>query len=101
MAVAHLFVMCRCVCVRVCRQNTIRDLLRVIRNKKHHYRDLPEDVQQVVGALPDGYLSYFAKRYPMLLLEAYWFVVKCCAHEYTFKPYLHGDSELPPSHARP
>lgn len=32
--------------------NSVRDLLRVIRNKTQHYYDLPEDVQQALGPLP-------------------------------------------------
>lgn len=72
-------------------KNTIRDLLRVIRNKKHHYRDLPEDVQHLLGPLPDGYLSYFLVRYPALLLRTFWFVRDHCAGEFTFRPYLHCD----------
>ena len=51
--------------------NSIRDLLRVIRNKRHHYRDLPADVQQLLGPLPSGFLSYFLCRFPRLLLHAY------------------------------
>lgn len=37
----------------------MRDLLRVIRNKKHHYQELNPDLKAVLGAVPDGYASYF------------------------------------------
>ncbi|KAK6536104.1 bifunctional endoribonuclease/protein kinase ire1 [Arthrobotrys megalospora] len=47
------------------------DLLRALRNKKHHYQDLPPNVQTIVGQLPDGYLSYFTSRFPKLLVNMF------------------------------
>ncbi|KAJ3342126.1 bifunctional endoribonuclease/protein kinase ire1 [Gonapodya sp. JEL0774] len=52
--------------------SSIRDLLRALRNKKHHYQDLPEHVQRALGALPEGFLQYFTSRFPNLLLHAYY-----------------------------
>ena len=34
---------------------SLRDLLRVIRNKHNHYRELPAAVQSMLGTVPDGY----------------------------------------------
>ncbi|KAK4057090.1 bifunctional endoribonuclease/protein kinase ire1 [Microbotryomycetes sp. JL221] len=50
---------------------SVRDLLRVLRNKKHHYQDLPEAVRRNLGDLPGGFLSYFTTRFPNLLLHVY------------------------------
>ncbi|GAA5832713.1 hypothetical protein JCM11251_005732 [Rhodosporidiobolus azoricus] len=50
---------------------SVRDLLRVLRNKKHHYQDLPETVRRNLGDLPGGFLSYFTTRFPHLLLHVY------------------------------
>ncbi|BGP18502.1 hypothetical protein JCM10213_001182 [Rhodosporidiobolus nylandii] len=50
---------------------SVRDLLRVLRNKKHHYQDLPEAVRKNLGDLPGGFLSYFTARFPHLLLHVY------------------------------
>ncbi|GJN92612.1 hypothetical protein Rhopal_005647-T1 [Rhodotorula paludigena] len=50
---------------------SVRDLLRVLRNKKHHYQDLPETVRRALGDLPGGFLSYFTSRFPHLLLHVY------------------------------
>ncbi|GAA5827789.1 hypothetical protein JCM3770_006368, partial [Rhodotorula araucariae] len=50
---------------------SVRDLLRVLRNKKHHYQDLPETVRKALGDLPGGFLSYFTSRFPHLLLHVY------------------------------
>ncbi|GAA5867075.1 hypothetical protein JCM3774_004381 [Rhodotorula dairenensis] len=51
--------------------SSVRDLLRVLRNKKHHYQDLPENVRRALGDLPGGFLSYFTARFPHLLLHVY------------------------------
>ncbi|ORY75948.1 hypothetical protein BCR35DRAFT_305999 [Leucosporidium creatinivorum] len=50
---------------------SVRDLLRVLRNKKHHYQDLPEAVRKNLGDLPGGFLSYFTTRFPHLLLHVF------------------------------
>lgn len=55
--------------------NRLLDLLRVIRNKKHHYQDLPEALRKGLGGLPDGYLSYFTGRWPKLV-GGVWDVVR-------------------------
>ncbi len=31
----------------------VRDLLRALRNKKHHYNELPEDIKAMYGRIPD------------------------------------------------
>jgi serine/threonine-protein kinase/endoribonuclease IRE1 len=49
----------------------IMDLLRAIRNKYHHYQDLPKDLATEIGSLPDGFYWYFAKKFPCMLLVVY------------------------------
>lgn len=49
----------------------VLDLLRAIRNKKHHYQDMKPAAKASVGALPGPYLCYFTRRFPDLLLHAY------------------------------
>lgn len=34
---------------------SLRDLLRVIRNKHNHFRELPEELQQRMGPIPEGF----------------------------------------------
>lgn len=50
------------------------DLLRALRNKRNHYEDMSESLQRAVGPLPDGYLSFWTTRFPVLLLSC-WNVV--------------------------
>ncbi|CAG2191335.1 ERN1 [Mytilus edulis] len=40
---------------RTYKGENIRDLLRAMRNKKHHYRELPEDLKRSLGAIPDQF----------------------------------------------
>ncbi|KAI9843205.1 MAG: bifunctional endoribonuclease/protein kinase ire1 [Sclerophora amabilis] len=69
------------------------DLLRALRNKKNHYLDMPEHVKAHVGPLPDGYLSYWTRRFPALLLRCYQVVKYDCKLDQSsrFRPYF----ELP------
>ncbi|KAH8829150.1 hypothetical protein DL96DRAFT_1668744 [Flagelloscypha sp. PMI_526] len=50
---------------------SVQDLLRALRNKKNHYQDLPDYVKRNMGPLPEGFLSYFTRRYPRLFLHVH------------------------------
>jgi len=50
---------------------SVQDLLRALRNKKNHYQDLPENVKRHLGPMPDGFLSYFTRRFPRLFLHVH------------------------------
>ena len=71
----------------------VRDLLRVIRNKMSHFRELPAKVQATVGSPPDAFYRYFATRFPGLLLHAYAFAARECAHESMFRRYFFPHEE--------
>ncbi|ORZ00515.1 kinase-like domain-containing protein, partial [Syncephalastrum racemosum] len=49
----------------------VRDLLRALRNKKHHWQDLPDNVKECLGEPPDKYLHYFTARFPYLFLHIF------------------------------
>ncbi|KAL1740415.1 hypothetical protein HDZ31DRAFT_67962 [Schizophyllum fasciatum] len=49
----------------------IQDLLRALRNKKHHYQDLPDNVKRSLGPMPEGFLGYFTRRFPRLFLHVH------------------------------
>lgn len=36
--------------------SSVRDLLRVVRNKRHHFHELPERVQALMSPVPGGFL---------------------------------------------
>lgn len=50
------------------------DLLRALRNKKNHYEDMSDKLKKEVGPLPDGYLSFWTRKFPNLLITC-WNVV--------------------------
>ncbi|KIY49779.1 hypothetical protein FISHEDRAFT_58034 [Fistulina hepatica ATCC 64428] len=50
---------------------SVQDLLRALRNKKHHYQDLPDHVKRSLGPMPEGFLAYFTRRYPRLFLHVH------------------------------
>lgn len=66
----------------------VRDLLRVIRNKAHHFRDLEPEVQQMLGDLPSGYLRYFVTRFPKLMMHVYHVLLRHCREEEAMKIYF-------------
>ncbi|XP_075034197.1 serine/threonine-protein kinase/endoribonuclease IRE1 [Mixophyes fleayi] len=80
---------------------SVRDLLRALRNKKHHYRELPPEVQETLGNVPDEFVCYFTSRFPGLLLHTY-LAMQLCSRERLFQPYYFQDpSERPPSSVSP
>ncbi|XP_020626094.1 serine/threonine-protein kinase/endoribonuclease IRE1-like [Orbicella faveolata] len=68
----------------------VRDLLRAMRNKKHHYRELPDHVKKALGSVPDGYMRYFSSRYPRLLMHTYYSMASCKS-EPVFQTYYFQD----------
>lgn len=65
----------------------VRDLLRAMRNKKHHYRELPDHVKEALGSVPDGYMRYFSSRFPRLLMHTY-NAMASCKSEPVFQTYF-------------
>ncbi|XP_039269837.2 serine/threonine-protein kinase/endoribonuclease IRE1-like [Styela clava] len=71
---------------RMYRGDSVRDLLRAMRNKKHHYRELNDDVKLSLGSIPDEFLLYFTKRFPNLLIHTY-HAMALCRKEKIFQQY--------------
>jgi serine/threonine-protein kinase/endoribonuclease IRE1 len=51
--------------------SSVRDCLRLIRNKHHHYDELSAEIKERVGSNPDGLQQYFESRFPGLLMHCY------------------------------
>lgn len=68
--------------------NRLLDLLRALRNKRNHYEDMPESLKKTVGSLPEGYLGFWTRKFPNLLI-ACWNIVYDVGWETTdrFKEY--------------
>ncbi|XP_062392868.1 serine/threonine-protein kinase/endoribonuclease IRE1 [Sardina pilchardus] len=71
---------------RTYKGNSVRDLLRAMRNKKHHYHELPAEVQSALGEVPEGFVAYFTSRFPRLLLHTH-NALSVCSRERLFHPY--------------
>ncbi|XP_059203107.1 serine/threonine-protein kinase/endoribonuclease IRE1-like isoform X1 [Centropristis striata] len=78
---------------------SVRDLLRAMRNKKHHYRELPAEVQETLGSIPDDFVSYFTSRFPHLLMHTY-LAMRTCASERPFLPYYSTAEQLAKTHTQ-
>lgn len=49
--------------------SSVRDCLRVVRNKRNHFNELSESIREAMMPLPSGFLSYFETRFPLLFLH--------------------------------
>jgi len=50
---------------------SVRDCLRIIRNKYHHYDELDAEIKQRIGPNPDNLLRYFESKFPRLVMHCY------------------------------
>lgn len=73
---------------RTYRGDSVRDLLRALRNKKHHFRELSKEAQEHLGEVPDAFTCYWTERFPLLFVHT-WITMQCVANEITFRPYYH------------
>lgn len=65
---------------------SVRDLLRALRNKKHHYRELSVEVREKLGEIPDNFMEYWLSRYPCLLCHV-WCAMQSFHDEPSLKQY--------------
>ncbi|CAA2972556.1 serine threonine- kinase endoribonuclease IRE1a isoform X1 [Olea europaea subsp. europaea] len=75
-------------CYRRYKYDSVRHLLRVMRNKLNHYRELPTEIQELIGSVPEGFDRYFKTRYPKLLIEVYKVMYAYCREEEWFLKYF-------------
>lgn len=66
---------------------------RTFPQQKHHYRELPAEVQGTLGSIPDEFVSYFTSRFPHLLLHTY-LAMRTCISERPFLPYYSSAEQL-------
>ena len=51
--------------------SSVRDLLRLIRNKYHHFEELPDRLKTLMGSKTDGLSIYFEQCFPALLIHCF------------------------------
>lgn len=66
----------------------VMDLLRALRNKYHHYNDMPSELQVQMSPLPHGFYKYFNDKFPRLLMEVYYVVKENLQEEHVFQPFF-------------
>ncbi|XP_041977924.1 serine/threonine-protein kinase/endoribonuclease IRE1 isoform X1 [Aricia agestis] len=71
---------------RTYRGDRVVHLLRALRNKKHHYRELDSEVRNSLGRLPDGFVTYWLRRFPLLLPHV-WLQMQQYRHEDILQAY--------------
>jgi hypothetical protein len=69
---------------------SVRDLLRVIRNKRHHYHELADTVKEVIGVMPIGFINYFESRFPKLLLHCVHVACTYVSQDKNLRPFCEG-----------
>ncbi|CAN0446840.1 unnamed protein product, partial [Discosporangium mesarthrocarpum] len=68
--------------------SSVRDLLRLVRNKRHHFHELPQRVQKLMSPLPSGLLRYVEERFPHLLMHCYKVAGAFLGSERMFREYV-------------
>uniref|UniRef100_UPI0002184FBD Serine/threonine-protein kinase/endoribonuclease IRE1 n=1 Tax=Saccharomyces cerevisiae (strain ATCC 204508 / S288c) TaxID=559292 RepID=UPI0002184FBD len=68
----------------------LMDLLRALRNKYHNFMDLPEDIAELMGPVPDGFYDYFTKRFPNLLIGVYMIVKENLSDDQILREFLYS-----------
>lgn len=57
---------------RIYNFNSVKGLLRVIRNKGRHYKELNIGIKNIFISFPNGFIEYFTLKYPNLLMVCYY-----------------------------
>uniref|UniRef100_A0A1B0BLV8 non-specific serine/threonine protein kinase n=1 Tax=Glossina palpalis gambiensis TaxID=67801 RepID=A0A1B0BLV8_9MUSC len=68
---------------------SVRDLLRALRNKKHHYHELSVEMQQLLGTIPNEFTNYWISKFPNLVSHTY-HAFSVCSNEPIFRPYYNS-----------
>jgi len=74
---------------------SVRDLLRAMRNKRHHYNELEEETKRAYGRLPDQFADYWTGRFPKLLVHS-WHAMHRVKSEPGFHKYFDRDFDFLP-----
>jgi serine/threonine-protein kinase/endoribonuclease IRE1 len=67
------------------------DLLRFIRNKKNHYRELNPEIKQLLGSTNESFMNYFLEKFPRLMIAVDEFVRSKLIADPVFGQYYSND----------
>uniref|UniRef100_A0A7S3CRH9 non-specific serine/threonine protein kinase n=1 Tax=Strombidium rassoulzadegani TaxID=1082188 RepID=A0A7S3CRH9_9SPIT len=71
----------------------LSDLLRFIRNKKNHIRELPEEGKQLLGETNDSFTTYFIRKFPKLMIAVDEFARSKLIEDPVFSQYYEADEQ--------
>lgn len=66
----------------------VKSLLRAVRNKVNHRREVTKEVEGIHGRYPDGLDAYFAEKFPRLLIELYKVAYEFCKTDTDLEKYF-------------
>lgn len=69
-------------------QDKLMDLLRALRNKYHHFNDMPASLQTQMSPMPDQFYNYFNSKFPELLMETFFVVKADLREEHIFREFF-------------
>ena len=69
--------------------SSVRDCLRLIRNKCHHYDELSTEVKARIGATTDGLMNYIDQKFPKLLIHCFDVCRNCLDQDDVFAKKFH------------
>ena len=78
---------------RTYKGHSVRDLLRALRNKKHHYNELPDVTKLMYGRIPDQYCVYWTSRFPQLVTHS-WMAMHQIKNEPNLTKYFDKDYDF-------
>lgn len=61
-------------------EKNVKGLLRAIRNKGRHFKELPDEIKIIYKSFPDGYMQYYTSRFPSLLMVCH-YSAKCISDD--------------------
>lgn len=67
-------------------EKLVKGLLRAIRNKGRHYKELPAAIKAIYRSFPDGYMQYYISRFPSLIMVCH-YSAKCIAEDDLMKGF--------------
>ena len=69
----------------------IVELLRLVRNKLHHFRDVSEEARGAMGNKPEDFMGYILKKFPNLLLHVWRAAYENVRDDPIFQDYFTSD----------
>ncbi|KAJ3343588.1 bifunctional endoribonuclease/protein kinase ire1 [Gonapodya sp. JEL0774] len=86
-------------------KESLRDLVKAVRNIKNHYTEEPAEVKTLLGPVPHGLYLYFSSRFPRLFMHIFATIVSDprARNDKAFSRYWEGESDAigrPPEDSR-